>query len=60
MIQYCLTNLSNKDKDTSDIINCNQQQTFCNFKTDLKHSIIDKDSYKCEILECTMCEFING
>ena len=33
MIQYCLINLLNKDKDASNIINCIQQHTFCKFKS---------------------------
>ena len=32
IIQYCLINLLNKDKDASDIINFIEQHTFCKFK----------------------------
>ena len=59
MIQYCLINLLNNDKDTPDIINCVQQNSYSKFKSGLKCGIIDKYSDKCEVLECTTCEFIN-
>ena len=60
MIQYCLIKLLNNDIDASYIINCIHQHTFCKFKSGLKYGTIDKYSDKCEILECTTCEFING
>ena len=59
MIQYCLIKLLNNDIDASHIVNCIHQHTFCKFKSGLKYGTIDKYSDKCEILECTTCEFIN-
>ena len=43
----------------SHIINGIHQHTFCKFKSGLKYGTIDKYSDKCEIFECTTCEFIN-
>ena len=60
MIQYCLIKLLNNDIDASHIINGIHQHTFCKFKSGLKYGTIDKYSDKCEIFECTTCEFING
>ena len=60
MIQYSLIKLLNNDIDASHIINCINQHTFCKFKLGLKYGTIDKYSDKCEILECTTCEFIYG
>ena len=59
MIQYCLIKLLNNDIDASHIVNCIHQHTFYKFKSGLKYGTIDKYSDKCEILECTTCEFIN-
>ena len=60
MIQYCLIKLLNNDIDAPHIINCIHQHTFCKFKSGLKYGTIDKYFDKCEIWECTTCEFING